>query len=137
MTSQTTHAFLPYLSWGREVFLIFILVQWSLFYLLSPICIFLPAHGHILISCLFTWLWRLLFYFSKSRAHVLWVNYVIIYVNYVHRSYTLPLGEMQIRTFCILFVFKYIYFSLQGSGHSLCLFSHCSSFVFSFKYLTL
>lgn len=74
---------------------------------------------------------------QRGSAHVLWVNCVIIYVNYVHRSYTLPLGEMQMRTFCSLFVFKYIHFSLQGSGQTPCLFPHCSSFVFSCKYLSL
>lgn len=114
-----------------------ILVCWSLLCPLSLMCISPSIWTYINIKFVYMVVKIIVFTSRRGSAHVLWVNCVIIYVNYVHRSYTLPLGEMQIRTLCSLFVFKYIHFSLQGSGQTPCLFSHCSSFVFSCKYLSL
>lgn len=69
-------------------------------------------------------------------AHVLWANCGNL-CKLCAQSPTLPLGEMQIRTFCSLFVFKYIHFSHQGSGQTPCLFSRCSWFVIPCKYISL
>lgn len=96
---------------------------------ISHVCIYPSIWTYINAKFLYIVVKNIGFTSQRGSAHVLWVNCVIIYVNYVHRSYTLPLGEMQIRTFCSLFVFKYIHFSLQGSGQTPCLFSHRSSFV--------